>query len=63
MAKIIIHTKDKDLPPMVIPDADYKGADSSIIKIVANEKEYWFNWSEIWFVERIGDSSESMGRK
>jgi hypothetical protein len=51
MATIVIHWKDKDIPPMVIKDATYKGADSSIIKITSAENEYWFNWNECWFIE------------
>ena len=35
MATIIIHWKDKTIPPMEIKDAAYKGADSSIIKITS----------------------------
>ena len=42
MATIIIHWKEKDIPPMEIESATYKGADSSIIKITADNKEYWF---------------------
>jgi hypothetical protein len=30
MATIVIHWKDKNLPPMEIKNAAYKGADSSI---------------------------------
>ena len=51
MATIIIHWKEKDIPPMEIENATYKGADSSIIKITADDKEYWFNWSECWYLE------------
>ncbi|MFH2043660.1 MAG: hypothetical protein ABIK92_00765 [Pseudomonadota bacterium] len=57
MATIIVHWKDKSLPPMEIKDATYKGADSSnsfIIKITSARKEYWFNWSECWFLETAG---------
>jgi hypothetical protein len=39
MATINIHWKDKDIPPMEIRNAPYKGADSSIIKITAGNKE------------------------
>jgi hypothetical protein len=46
MATIVIHLKDKNLPPMEINDATYKGADSFIIKITSNGNEYWFNWNE-----------------
>jgi hypothetical protein len=58
MATIIIHWKDKDVPPMETKNATYKGADSSIIKITAGNKEYWFNWSECWFLET--DDSDSL---
>jgi hypothetical protein len=51
MATIIIHWKDKDIPPMEIKNATYKGAESSIIRITSGNKEYWFNWSECWFLE------------
>ena len=46
MATILVHWKDKDIPPMEIKDATYKGADSSIIRISSSGKEYWFNWNE-----------------
>ena len=36
---------------MEIKNAIYKGADSSIIKITSNKKEYWFNWSDCWYLE------------
>ena len=55
MATIVIHWKDKNLPPMEINDAAYKGADSSIIKITSNGNEYWFNWNECWFLETTGE--------
>jgi hypothetical protein len=51
MATIVIHWKDKNIPPMEIENAAYKGADSSIIKITSGGKEYWFNWNECWFLE------------
>ena len=51
MATIVIHWKDKNLPPMEIKDAAYKGADSSIIKITSGRNEYWFNGNECWFLE------------
>lgn len=51
MGTIIIHWKDKNLPVMEIKNAKYKGADSSIIRITASGKEYWFNWGECWFLE------------
>lgn len=51
MAKIVIYWKDRQIPPMEIPNGVYKGADSSIIKISAEGKEYWFNWSECWYIE------------
>jgi len=54
MATIVIHWKDKTIPPMEIVNAAYKGADSSIIKITAGVKEYWFNWNECWFLESAG---------
>lgn len=54
MATIVIHWKDKNQPPMEIKDAAYKGADSTIIKITSNGKEYWFNWNECWFLETTG---------
>jgi hypothetical protein len=54
MATIIIHWKDKTIPPMEIKDAAYKGADSSIIKITSAGNEYWFNWTECWFLETTG---------
>lgn len=38
MPTIIIHWKEKDIPPMEIENATYKGADSSIIKITADNK-------------------------
>ena len=53
MATIVIHWKDKNLPPMEIKDAAYKGADSAIIKITSGGKEYWFNWSECWFSSTV----------
>jgi len=54
MATIVLHWKDNNVPPMVIKDAVYKGADGSIIKITSNGNEYWFNWSECWFLETTG---------
>jgi len=51
MATIVIHWKDKEIPPMELKAAAYKGADSSIIKITSNGKDYWFNWGECWFLE------------
>jgi hypothetical protein len=54
MATIMIHWKDKDIPPMEIKNANYKGADSSIIKISTGGKEYWFNWNECWYIESDG---------
>ena len=39
MATIMIHWKDKDVPPMEIKNAIYKGADSSVIKISTGGKE------------------------
>lgn len=51
MSSILIHWKERDIPPMIIPNATYKGADSSIIKISTPDKEYWFNWSECWYIE------------
>ncbi len=54
MATIVIHWKDKNVPPMEIANAAYKGADSSIIKITSAGREYWFNWSECWFLESAG---------
>ena len=51
MAKITIYWKDKEIPPMEIPNAAYKGADSSIVKITTEGKEYWFNWNECWYIE------------
>jgi hypothetical protein len=55
LATIVIHWKDKNLPPMEIKNAAYKGADSSIIKITSNGNEYWFNWNECWFLETTGE--------
>ena len=54
MATIMIHWKDKDVPPMEIKNAMYKGADSSVIKISTGGKEYWFNWNECWYIESDG---------
>jgi hypothetical protein len=54
MATIVIHWKDKNFLPMEIENAAYKGGDSSIIKITSGGKEYWFNWSECWFLESAG---------
>jgi hypothetical protein len=54
MATIMIHWKDKDVPPMEIKNAIYKGADSSVIKISTGGKEYWFNWNECWYIESDG---------
>ena len=51
MGKILIHWKERDVPPMEIPNAVYKGADSSIIKISTNDREYWFNWDLCWYIE------------
>ena len=51
MGKIVIHWKDKDTPPMEIPDATYTGADSAIIKITKGDVQFWFNWSECWYIE------------
>ena len=48
MATIMIHWKDKDIPPMEIKDALYRGAGSSIIKISTGGEESWFNWNERW---------------
>jgi hypothetical protein len=59
MATIVIHWKDKNMPPMEIENAAYKGADSSIIKIIAGGKEYWFNWSECWFLESAGTNEDT----
>jgi hypothetical protein len=39
---------------MEIKNANYKGADSSIIKISTGGKEYWFNWNECWYIESDG---------
>ena len=50
----MIHWKDKDVPPMEIKNAMYKGADSSVIKISTGGKEYWFNWNECWYIESDG---------
>ena len=50
----MIHWKDKDVPPMEIKNAIYKGADSSVIKISTGGKEYWFNWNECWYIESDG---------
>ena len=54
LISVMIHWKDKDVPPMEIKDAFYKGADSSIIKISTGGKEYWFNWNECWYIESDG---------
>jgi hypothetical protein len=54
MATIMIHWKDKEVPPMEIKNAIYKGADSSVIKISTGGKEYWFNWNECWYIESDG---------
>ena len=54
MATIMIHWKDKVVPPMEIKNAIYKGADSSVIKISTGGKEYWFNWNECWYIESDG---------
>jgi hypothetical protein len=52
--KIIIHWQGES-PPMEIPHATYKGADSQIIKISTGDKEYWFNWDLCWYIEMEPD--------
>ena len=63
MATIVIHWKDKNLPPMEIQNAAYKGADSSVIKITSGGKEYWFNWNECWFLETTNPQESSPGAR
>jgi hypothetical protein len=36
---------------MEIKKANHKGAESSMIRKTSGNKEYWFHWSECWFLE------------